>query len=370
MRKAGQILKYLFGLVLLLIKSKRETKNQQRIYLSFQHLGNTNYYCAIAIRLAQAGYAVYLLHNHRFIIDCYDPIRGRVMLKFPGIYLKFGVPASRSKHFLVHDNQPTNLDWKHVVKLSANSLPVLFNERELKEGEYVYPFDIHLRQFDSEKLFDDTIKRRIAVGFVGNLREEMYTKTAISSFFNLVERTEAINNIRDHFKDTVTIPESADGYIGSKTIQLLIGGFGHSHIPSSHPRNYLRFLSECDFFIALPGVNIPFCHNLIESMMCGCIPIIQYGKFMPVPLKNDVNCLAYDSIPSLLSIIKRAIQMDTKEKLMLRNGVKEYYTQHLSLQARKNLFKNDLSKISTLYFTSTDVSLSLYDHPKHDKPNQ
>ncbi len=360
MNKAKQLFQYLFCLSIFLRKPWWKSKKGPSIYLSLHVLGNTSYYSAIAIRLAQSGYTVYLLHNPRLLIACYDRIRGRVMLKYPGIYLKPHTPSKRSRHVLIHDFHPLKTGWKAVIKLSTDSLPFILGERQTKDDEYVYPFDIHLRQFNAEESFPDLTDRRITVAFVGNIREEMYSGTAIASFFNLVERTEAIANIFKHFDELVTIPESKEDYGNKEKIKLLVGGFGHSIVPSTTPQDFITFLRECDFFIALPGVNIPFCHNLIESMMCGCIPIIQYGNLLPTPLKDGVNCLAYDSIPSLLSAIERAMTMQTMEKLTLKKNVREYYEKHLSKAARINFFKNEMTKISTMYFTATETSLRDY----------
>ena len=43
----------------------------------------------------------------------------------------------------------------------------------------------------------------------------------------------------------------------------------------------LDALAKADFFLACPGVGMPLCHNLIEAIAAGAIPILQYAAYLP-----------------------------------------------------------------------------------------
>jgi hypothetical protein len=39
-----------------------------------------------------------------------------------------------------------------------------------------------------------------------------------------------------------------------------------------------HWLAKFDFYFALPGVVMPFSHNIIEAISVGCIPFIQQSS--------------------------------------------------------------------------------------------
>lgn len=41
-------------------------------------------------------------------------------------------------------------------------------------------------------------------------------------------------------------------------------------------QKWLDVVAKSDFFLCAPGVQIPLCHNAIESMAVGTIPITNY----------------------------------------------------------------------------------------------
>lgn len=54
--------------------------------------------------------------------------------------------------------------------------------------------------------------------------------------------------------------------------------------------SYRELLKSSMFHLWTVGVMQPYCHNQVESMSCGCIPIFQSFPFYP-GLINDVNLL-------------------------------------------------------------------------------
>lgn len=91
---------------------------------------------------------------------------------------------------------------------------------------------------------------------------------------------------------------------------------------------WLEHLSRSDFFIAAPGAYFPFCHNLIESMAVGTIPIVEYGKWMCPALEDGVNCIAFDGAAGLVDAINRALELSSEEILIMRKNVIQYYEDH------------------------------------------
>ena len=101
----------------------------------------------------------------------------------------------------------------------------------------------------------------------------------------------------------------------------------HCKIPQER---WLEALAKADFFLACPGVGMPLCHNVIESLAAGAIPILQYSAYLPPPLEDGVNCLAFSNAAGLREVIERALAMNQQEIQRLRAGVKAYYDAFLA----------------------------------------
>lgn len=350
-KKIIQGYRYVYSLRLLLFKAQLKTNGV--VYANFSDLGLTNYYASLAIRLVQAGYQVVILHNHKFITDCYDPIRGRVMLKWENIHVTFKKINIPPSSILISHG-----DSFKSIQIDPDIFPFLLNGKSLADNEIMYPFDIHLRQFSTLiSGYNIQETRTVRVGFVGNLNPEVYTNTAIKDVFGMLERFYAFEKIRTTFKNRIQMAKRAEDYFPDKHCDLLLGGFGHPEIPNSTPKNFLPFLNQLDFFIALPGINIPFCHNLIEAMSQGCIPILEYGQLMPIPLQNEINCLTYKNSRELVSQINYALTLSHDEIVKMRKNVQKYYDENLSEKSRVYTIKHNLLTSDKLFIAATDISL-------------
>jgi hypothetical protein len=91
-----------------------------------------------------------------------------------------------------------------------------------------------------------------------------------------------------------------------------------------------QFLSRFDFFLALPGQVMPFCHNVVEAMSVGTIPVLHEGyAWLFVPeLNGGVNCLVYRD-DTLENVLETAMNMDRQEIRCLRKEVYDYYNSYL-----------------------------------------
>ena len=85
-------------------------------------------------------------------------------------------------------------------------------------------------------------------------------------------------------------------------------------IKSSHPElgletsdinKYRKILLETQFFISLPGVSMPLCHNFYESLICGCIPLLNanYAKWLDPELQSLLKPVTYHTDEELLNWI-------------------------------------------------------------------
>lgn len=93
--------------------------------------------------------------------------------------------------------------------------------------------------------------------------------------------------------------------------------------------DWLPTLARADFFLAPPGIVMPMCHNIIEAMALGTIPITNYPEWLDPPLRHGRECLVFDDETSLVERLRQALAMDAAQIAAMRAQVIDYFEQHL-----------------------------------------
>ena len=75
---------------------------------------------------------------------------------------------------------------------------------------------------------------------------------------------------------------------------------------------------------------MPWCHNTVEAMSVGTIPIIEYGNLYDPALEHMKNCIRYSTYEELKNAMNLVLNMDRREIEQLRKNVTEYYNRYLS----------------------------------------
>ena len=79
------------------------------------------------------------------------------------------------------------------------------------------------------------------------------------------------------------------------------------------PEDWLPDLSKTDFFICPPGFCMPMCHNVIEAMAVGAIPVINYPEWFNPTLRHMENCIVFDDRNDLVMKIEEILDMGQQE---------------------------------------------------------
>lgn len=93
---------------------------------------------------------------------------------------------------------------------------------------------------------------------------------------------------------------------------------------------WLSELASANFFLALPGGYMLMCHNLIEAMAVGTIPVLSYEDWLAPTLVHGQNCLTYRTLEELPALIDAINQMDQSAIAKMRQAVIDYYDRYLS----------------------------------------
>ncbi len=106
---------------------------------------------------------------------------------------------------------------------------------------------------------------------------------------------------------------------------------------------YLKLCANSDFFICAPGLFYPHCHNKIEAMACGAIPITCYADYMHPPMRDMENCLAYKTPDELGAAVDKALSLSREEIAGLRINVLSYYVKINPYSMAETIFNEPTS---------------------------
>jgi len=194
--------------------------------------------------------------------------------------------------------------------------------------EVAFPFFVHPWIANGLKA-SAAPTRRARLFFGGNTEEGKYDKDVIRDTYQMLTRREMLAVAADTIPaDDTYKPTDATAWLASPDFHLFV--FCETQRCRIPPGRWLEALSRADFFLACPGVGMPLCHNVIESLVAGCIPILQYGTYLSPPLEDRVNCLAFHDAESLAGVLESIFTMSESEIAALRANVRAYYEERLA----------------------------------------
>lgn len=119
-------------------------------------------------------------------------------------------------------------------------------------------------------------------------------------------------------------------------------------------------LSEFRFFLCCPGVVMPLCHNVIEAMSVGTVPIIQreYAQVMYPQLENGKNAIIFENIDDLKDILDNQF-FNTSESdfKMMSDNVLKYYRDFLSPESVVENINQNLNRGARIYLNAEHRSI-------------
>lgn len=213
-------------------------------------------------------------------------------------------------------------------------------------------YDIPMAQHPlmyAKGLWDREIRRHqtnASILFVGNSDEGIYAKIEQDQVFDIVGRVRLqeiarrTGMVKDLVKSELLNP-------GDKPCILFVDS---SRFPIAM-EHFRETVARFGFFLCAPGVFMPLCHNLVEAMSVGTIPLIQrsYVDLMQPNLEHGKNAMIFESESDLLAILREAMGMskDNIERMSLE--VISYYQRNLTPRAIvENLQRPGLRKIRML----------------------
>jgi hypothetical protein len=205
------------------------------------------------------------------------------------------------------------------------------NANQLKESAVMaFPYMMHPYHYASSAYPGlPALRKNLRKGsllFAGNAERKNYSGGRVAGHFGKVPRYELLAFLEAELKtEQIHYPRETQTSPEHKLLTVI-----RSSDFKIIAAEWLPTLSRYDFFLACPGSDMPMCHNVVEAMAVGCIPVLEYPEYFHPALEDGKNCIIFRGKTDLLRQLRRIEQRDAAEIAQLRKGVLSYYDRFLA----------------------------------------
>ena len=170
--------------------------------------------------------------------------------------------------------------------------------------------------------------RKARIFFSGDT--EGYKRNRVSYPEPKLTRSQVVDTLQENLGDRLLRIEDEESFRqlqqGSYQKRFAFVDNNEYRIP---PGEWLESLALGDFFLAPPGYVMPMCHNVVEAMAVGTIPLTNYPEWMTPDLEDGVNCVAFSDQQDLLRKVELVLGMESQAITEMKSRVIDYYRKHL-----------------------------------------
>lgn len=307
-----------------LISTRRIKSKEKRLYIDISNITFNRHLYNFLKYFDLNGYTVFMPKNKRIINE---------------LYKKNG--EFKYTSWLLEEKIIKFGDWRTVKKALDIKKEQLSNDYFIHCEKNLNYFFVPMGQYPLNYRFEEMVNwdignpRKKSIFMAGNMDTRFYYNIEKNPIFNLLSRRRVYDHLTGEkrfmkmksLKDlTYYISSDADNQV------VLIDTQNDFSIGL---QNLKKITRQFNFYLALPGTVIPHCHNLIEAMSVGCIPIIQksYAQSLHPNLENNKNSLFFEDLKDLDEVINKAFNFSDLEILNLRVEVLDYFNSHLTANA-------------------------------------
>jgi hypothetical protein len=223
------------------------------------------------------------------------------------------------------DYEPLAADLAEMSSRGIDYLRMLIG-RQVDRSMPVMPYPMHpatLRHLDGTDLrsLRNHDNDRRAILFAGS-QKARYGDQWMRREFGILSRLELLDALRQRFPDRIV--DSLGSSASVRPIVLI-----DSRKAAISPDRWLPTLAGARFFLCCPGGRQPLCHNLIEAMSVGTIPLIEYGNRLTPRLRDGETAICFDGRRGLIEAVERIDRMTADELAGLSRRVAAFYDEHL-----------------------------------------
>lgn len=197
------------------------------------------------------------------------------------------------------------------------------------KGAVAMPYGMHPLMYQQPYGRSDperTTRRRVFFG--GNTTPKDYQRRVLATRYGKINRVAVLDHLINQPGATeITLVASGEQLQEAFANPRLVIVRTENHPIAEEA--WLEVLSQSDFFLACPGAHMPMCHNVIEAMRVGTIPLLQYPEYFHPPLESGVNCVVYRDKETLIRQTRAVLQMPPEQIIAMKKNVTDYYEQYL-----------------------------------------
>jgi hypothetical protein len=304
-----------------------------------------------------------LLFLVRFITgndySCYVhiPLRLFFAMDYPGLIICkekraiMAMPSDMKKCSIIISDRIENISNSLLNEKKYFHLQYdIFKEEKIKA--FYYPISFHPNfQFKHTENYllsmADNNERKIAALFIGSL-DNNYRRDITKDYFKINTRDETFSYVIEHLDPSCLItPQSYtemkemmdSGLLKNKVVVIDRLKF------SIEGNEYLNVLAQSNFFIYMSGSIFPYCHNHIESIAAGAIPITQFPYLFTPGYEHEKNALIYRELPELITILEKVCgNRYASLTATMRRNIIAYYKEHLGFDSFNEVLKQNSIK--------------------------
>jgi hypothetical protein len=209
-----------------------------------------------------------------------------------------------------------------------------------KKNNFVLPFyntkNFYLKGKLNQFIKLQNSKKKFKIIFSGTTSEEWYENLQFNNLENkkFLNRNEVLNIVKENFSERIVVLNNSSQIHKinntNKDILILETNPKISKRQKSFSEvDHMKFISESEFFLCMPGSSMPLCYHLIEACLVGTIPILSYNDFL-FPKLTDNEALFYFNKTQLLKSINDALYMDKDRYDKMKKKIIDYYNFNLS----------------------------------------
>lgn len=311
---------YLLGLFYYIFKHRNKipaNPTDKSIFINIHKDEFRRYLSTLLYFFHHQGYSIYIQPHFPLIYQLYTDKNTAIVLQKESIYFAFPKPETN-----VIECSPSVNYFRD------------FHQKNFPISHYHIPISQHPFQYIKECWNTPCLplSRRLKAAItIGGFYPEFYLDIEDDGIFISDSRITIYNYLKQ--QSLAYIPKTINDFEKNKHLHpLLVIDNAHFLVPVEILRSTL---SKFNFFLALSGVVMPLCHNIIEAMSVACIPILQeeYARLFRPALQNGVNAIVFQKKEELPKIIAKLNNFTTESIVSMQQNIKNYYNNFLTPKA-------------------------------------
>ena len=325
---------------------RRDRRRPAAVHFDLSRNPFQRYLFLLAEFFTLAGFDVVFRHRTRFLAQL-----GRysnLILTSPHMRLGLRAPSGAELRFTDRPQEgwtTLSADYFQPPHPSSFHVPMAMHPNMYRLG--------HFRRCEG---LSANRERRTRVLFAGNADRALYSNGTAARVFGKLGRLEILEALEASFPQQIARGPAGDRGSPEREAAIVLCEASSCYIPQA---TFLDALSGCSFFIAAPGVAVPMCHNAVEAMSVGAVPVLNYAEHFHPPLQHGLNCLTFSGYEELTQSVRDALAMDGERVGALRLGALAYYHRHLRPAAVVDSVLERRSTLETLFLNAEQQSVLL-----------